>query len=134
MGRTLSQSGEMMLVDVVRLRRSGAKIPDVETKVASGVRGHLFFESPMRLGRAALHREPYGKGPELLPPLANAVLTKIDGDSMLIVGTETHSLNAIDGKYPQSWWCRLVKDGPCDARGPNPVTEASAERRSFAPA
>jgi len=112
-----------MLVSVVRLRRLGETLPPDELKKAASFRGHLFITrwrrevstggEPMGLVyRATLHEDDDDALPHLLPSLQQAFVSKIKHDGLLVSGIETHSLEAPDARYKQTWWCRLVGRTP----------------------
>jgi hypothetical protein len=116
-----------VLVDVVRLRRHGEKLPAEEIAVTRPVRGELTLSS-----RNAT-RSPDGSGHllvtsamlarsgttfELLPGLTDVHVTRLRDDSMVIVGREIVTGSAhTSWQGPQAWWCRLVRDGSA----PEPV-------------
>ena len=113
-----------MLVDVVPMRRDGAKMPQEELRLATPVRGHLSLKRvPWRRSYAphldmvptvfaGLHPDPAGKEPTLLPALREARIERVSGDSLIVTGIHTHGGYMREVDYPQAWWCRLASTGP----------------------
>jgi len=109
-----------MLVDVVRLRRAGVRLPPEEVKQATPLRGQLQlgmersaayyrvkYTAPLLAGVLRLDKTEWA-----LPPLCSARVMKINSRGMLIVGLEELS---IDGgrhfdRVRQAWWVRVVNE------------------------
>ena len=57
-------------------------------------------------------REPDGNPPvEVCQGLYEPTVTKIRGDSILIVGDEWRSRFDTRAPYRQAWWCRVLRGG-----------------------
>lgn len=99
-----------MHVEVVRLRERGVKLS--REALAAPVAGCLAMRY-WTLKNAHEHREVcevtlrvgYSpQNPEMIPPLQDARVSKIDANGMVIVGTER-----VDRvQFPQAWWCRPI--------------------------
>lgn len=98
-----------MLVEVVVLRREGAKIPRGE--LAAARRGWLRLDSANIAGaqslHAALHASRSRGAPPIIQGLSHARVRKIDERGMLIYGLEAEA----DGgpgaqRWLQAWYCR----------------------------
>jgi len=94
-----------MLVEMVRLRRGGAKLKPDEVRSATPVRGELSVyvqrgtvQASMLLGNT---RE------DEVPPLESPRITRMKGSSFLLVGIERIAYRKEIQLYPQAWWCRL---------------------------
>ncbi len=104
-----------MLVDVIRMRREGARIPSETLKAATPVRGHLSVVSRMSRSRRqdsvmlALLLDVTSKLEEVLPPLDEVRLTALRGDEFVLQGFEEvlRGRRLVDNCV-QSWWCKLV--------------------------
>lgn len=105
-----------VLVDVVRMRRQGVKLPREEVRTALPVRGELQI-SACRPGYFAGQANPPllaglvepGTCSWALPPLDGAQVTRIYGPHLIIVGIEERVVTAKRvEKYRQAWWCRIV--------------------------
>lgn len=105
-----------MLVDVIKLRFHGEKRPRADIRADVPVRGELQLDVGRPGWHAGQKRPPQLAGLVVpggvewaLPPLDEAWVRKIRGNSMLIIGTEEirRDRRTVD-LYPQSWWCRLV--------------------------
>lgn len=108
-----------MLVDVVRLRFEGKKLPREAVLATAPIRGYLRIYS-WRLGTSeawklvwtasvsATDDEPHTP---TLPSLNYARVTRIEGDSIVIVGQESTGYLGAEPIYPQAWWCRVVNGG-----------------------
>jgi hypothetical protein len=96
-----------MLVDVITLRRNGEKIPRDELQAATPVRGHLRLVAAY----AELSNEPIGAGGfhgQLLRPLLDAQVRKIDHRGLLIVGVERIDPQHLGIYLRQAWFARPV--------------------------
>lgn len=111
-----------MFVDVIRLRRAGAKLSDADVKIAVPVRGHLCnwsYTAGYRTGKAvrvdAVTRTATGdaSGSPLLPPPHHFRVTRFKGFGMVLVGLEEIGTrrNHIE-EYPQAWFCRPAFGAP----------------------
>lgn len=92
-----------MLVDVVELRLTGMKLERDELKPA--VRGELTIDN----GDAYLHGPGLNHHVSvLLPSLRSCQVTRIRGESMIIIGTQDRTGSWETARHPQAWWCRAV--------------------------
>ena len=109
---------QRMLVDVVCLRRDGAKLQPEELRAAKPVRALLTIDTAtLGLPRAAsegprsevawLWRPQLSGNPRAIDALACAQVSRVGGDGLLVVGVESRG-NGPD--HPQAWWCRVVLD------------------------
>jgi hypothetical protein len=103
-----------MLVDVVRMRAGGQRLPNDAVKAMRPIRGHLVISTE------AL-RDPHGAtlplttatlggsgGVELLPALHDASVTRMSGNAFIVSGHELFVPEAgASERRAQSWWCRL---------------------------
>lgn len=119
-----------MLVDVVRLRHEGKKLPKEAVLAAAPLRGYLRIYS-WRLATSeattlvwSASISSYDEIPytPALPCLESARVTRIQGNDMIIVGKERPGYLDAGPTYPQAWWCRLVRDGATDSPPPPPST------------
>jgi hypothetical protein len=105
-----------MLVDVVCLRRDGAKLPPEEVRAAKPVRRLLTIDT-MTPGSpspesarlcsdvARLWRCENADSAEPVDGLECASVSRIGGDGLLVVGVECRSNSS---GHPQAWWCRVI--------------------------
>ena len=113
-----------MLVDVVAMRAAGVKLPAAQVKAAAPVRGRLSIETkpwretwqphlqPTDTTFAHLHDplEDDPLEPQVLAPLREARVTRMVGDTFVIVGLERHGIDDLRAKdLPQAWLCRVVR-------------------------
>lgn len=108
-----------MLVDVVLLRHHGAKL--AREALAPAVRGDLVLErrkgAPLRDGTygyemAVVARLVDGAGGDVLEPIDDAYVTRVRGDSLIVIGTERPQLAGtafVPQSYLQAWACRLAQ-------------------------
>ena len=107
-----------MLVDVVALRRDGAKLPRDVVLAATPIRGHLRIQTfragphrapdiPAETVQALLTEDPGATWPCLLS-LAQVRITSLQGLSFVVVGTEQVGHPTLGRRKPQAWWCRAV--------------------------
>jgi hypothetical protein len=98
-----------MLVEVVVLRRKGAKIP--REALGEPRRGWLRLDSANIAGvqslHAALHASRSRGAPPVIQGLSHARVRKIDERGMLIYGLEAEGHGGPGAqRWPQAWWCR----------------------------
>jgi len=108
-----------MLCDVVQLRHEGVRRDRGELRGVVPVRGHLQLGKG-RPGWYAGQRDARllagvvlpGEMHWALPPLDEARVKTISGDSIIITGIEeiVRTSRQTD-RYRQSWWCCLVRGG-----------------------
>lgn len=112
-----------MLVDVVRLRQNGNKLPPDVVKGAGPVRGRLTIRAepwrerwtpnaPAVLTTFAYLKTPRGDDPlveSLLPALRMAHVKTMADDAFVVLGLErtSHEIGR-EVDCPQAWWCRLA--------------------------
>lgn len=105
-----------MLVDVVRLRHEGKKLPKEAVLAAKPLRGYLRLYS-WRLGTESAWKLVWSANVSstddaphtpALPSLDSARVTRIEGQDIIIVGEERPGYLGTGPAYPQAWWCRLV--------------------------
>lgn len=106
-----------MLVDVTLLRRNGIKLERHELDLP--VRGDLVIKprrgAPLADGTSGSHlvveaalRD--GAGKDALHPLRDVVVTRMAGDTMVLIGTEVHAGTMSSSmQVPQAWACTLVR-------------------------
>lgn len=98
-----------MLVEVVVLRRNGAKIPREE--LGAPRRGWLRLDSANIAGvqglHAALHASRSRGAPSIIQGLSHAKVRKIDERGMLIYGLEAEAHGGPAAtRWLQAWYCR----------------------------
>jgi hypothetical protein len=107
-----------VLVDVVRLRDRGTRLPREQLWSVSPIRGELQLNSARPGCNAGKREAPLlaglvapGSSEWVLPPLDRAQVRKIRNDSMLIVGLEEIPRHNNRGHelVPQAWWVRVLK-------------------------
>lgn len=112
-----------MLVDVVFLRRDGAKRPRAEVKAAQPLRAELTvrtFEFSA-LAELSFPWAPTGHGTKRLS-LAECRLRQMQGSSFVLVGVETCGFAWQEKQQPQAWWCRVAAaEGACEPVQPAPL-------------
>jgi hypothetical protein len=106
-----------MLVDVTRMRDHGERLSVARLKTAAVVRGHLgvFVRRDMHRGRDVVCAmlEGDSAGDFRLPVLDHMRLTRMRGESFVLVGFEEVHQRKTSDVFPQAWWCRVV----CEATG-----------------
>ncbi len=105
-----------MLVEVIRLRHLGAKLP--KDQLGQPVRGSLELEpqpgAPLANGTAGSHLVVFASlrdaaGSDLLPPLRDVIVTRVRGDSLVLLGLEVRAGPMRSSSATlQAWACRLV--------------------------
>jgi hypothetical protein len=122
-----------MLVDVVCLRRMGARLPRDEVRNAPPIRGVLSVASSHGVNASgrwrATHAQLHVSSVALLPHLVDAVVTKIEGNSFLIAGSEVICKPGPGASFQsrQTWWCRLVPGRAPDQGAPSNQAPAPAD-------
>lgn len=112
-----------MLVDVVRMRDDGVKLPGDVVRSTPPVRGRLVIVTVPWRAISMPHLErtdttfvrllqvplptSADEGPLLLPELRDGRFRKWDGQQGVIVGIETNYAKTVDCDRAQAWWCRL---------------------------
>lgn len=103
-----------MEVEVIRLRREGVRISVDELRRTTPIRGSLTVMSRLGHGNekvitaTLVSDKPW---PAVLPVLDHARLTKLRGEQFILIGFEEVDLRRRQvGVFPQSWWCRIVRD------------------------
>lgn len=99
----------MLLCEVYLLRdHLGKRLPGVRVEEIGPVRGFLLFEERFRRFTAYLFQAA-DKRAYVLTPLERACVKTINGEGLLIVGTEITSRgskpNSRTFGHRQSWWC-----------------------------
>src|SRR5258706_14535877 len=107
-----------MLVDVVCLRRDGAKLPSEEVRAAKPVRRLLTIDT-VAVGRrsaesdrfrsvvAQLWRCEFSDTAEPADGLECAQVSRVGGDGLLVIGVESRGSGP---GHPQAWWGRGIID------------------------
>ena len=112
-----------MLVDVTRMRNHGERLSVAQLKATAPVRGHLGV-----FVRRDLHRgcdvvcallEGDSAGQFRLPVLDHMRLTRMRGESFVLVGFEEVQQRRTSDVFPQAWWCRVV----CEAIGESALAD-----------
>jgi hypothetical protein len=109
----IGRQDSRMLVEVVRLRRDGAKLPPEEVRAAKPLRGLLTIDavtvgSPRVVSDLArLWRHPDTDDSETVDGLECARVSRVGGDVLLVVGFERRRDNP---GHLQAWWCRVIVD------------------------
>lgn len=104
-----------MLVDVVCLRNKGVKRGREEVLLTRPVRGDLTLHAPCKLHMArprpaAELLSGDGIGRHVLPPLDPARVSRIRGESFVVVGVEEYEgVGKVRLRFAQAWWCRPVR-------------------------
>lgn len=104
-----------MLVDVVRMRIRGRKLPADEVRASKPTRGRLWISKLAPVAhdtkRELVASLLNGGDFSALPQLVNARVTSIRNGQLVVVGYEdargdsTHRPGQL---VPQAWWCRVV--------------------------
>ena len=90
-----------MIVDVVQLRANGEKLTAEDVAQRLALRGNLLISG----GQAYLLDLAKNSIVQILQPLADAVVTKVRDQSVIVVGMQ----RVATGEHrPQAWWCRVV--------------------------
>lgn len=102
-------------VDVVRLRKAGAKLDSQAVKSATPLRAVLSISTfngfdqhaqPVRSTSAQLLDDDG----QVLSTMERAEDTHMAGDAFVVSGIECHAPAVGAGeRWPQSWWCRVVR-------------------------
>ena len=108
-----------MWVDVIRLRRDGARLPQAQLRDATPLRacltvdtmttgGPLAGDADVAYAQVARLWQPgrTTQAPRVLDNLEFAQVRRVGGDALLVIGVENHDGAAA----PQAWWCRIVMD------------------------
>ena len=103
-----------MLVDVIRLRIEGRKIPRGELAGVQAVRGELTivsaYDAHRGKGQSVAHLVD-SDTQTLLPSLDQVRITRLRGSDFVLSGIETIEHRRKDFEhYPQAWWCKIVPD------------------------
>jgi hypothetical protein len=120
--RVASETGEdLMLVDVVKMRAAGKKLPPQEVKAAPAIRARLLIKTrpwreawapnvPMELTTFASLFDHLDDDPIAQPlmQLRQAHVNSLDGNGFVIVGLERSGPENHERDDAQAWWCRLV--------------------------
>ena len=111
-----------MLIDLVLMRCEGVKRPRDAILAAVPMRGLLrisTFRAGVRAapGIPAVQTSVALERLDGLPgaPLASmgeARVTRLTGDTIIIVGLESHGHPTLGRPLPQAWWCRMVRTAP----------------------
>lgn len=99
------------MVDIVELRAGGRKLPKAQVERADPKRGHLAIRSHQnkdasRIADGLVTAAVFVVGLRTMG-LDQARVTKMDGDSFVIVGLEAGE--AMYQQQAQAWWCRVVR-------------------------
>lgn len=94
-----------MLVEMVRLRRSGAKLKHDEVRAATPIRGELSVYVHRGAVLASMLVDNHHA--DEIPPLEAPRITRMKGSSFLLVGVERVHHRQETEHYPQAWWYRL---------------------------
>ena len=103
-----------MLVDVVCMRKDGAKLQSSVTRAAVPVRGQLAIETRLWRQSWCPHKsmEPTTlarltrESKDVLPSLHHAHVRTLRDDEFVVVGIETVGETYRPLEWPQAWWCR----------------------------
>lgn len=111
-----------MLVEMVMLRHGGAKLTREQLRARTPVRGELSLFERRQIRMASVL--PEGKRlPDTIPTLEEPLLTRIRGESFVLVGYESFHVRGETKRYAQAWWCRLPGARvPEDLVSPEPVS------------
>lgn len=111
-----------MLVEMVMLRARGEKLSREQLRTCAPVRGNLSMFERRRIRMAAVL--PDGPCvPESFPTLEEPRLTRIRGESFVLVGYESFHARGETKRYRQAWWCRLPGARvPADLSPPQPAS------------
>ena len=112
-----------MLVDVTRMRNHGERLSIAQLKTTAVVRGHLgvFVRRDLHRGCDVVCAMLEGDlaGQFRLPVLDHMRLTRMRGESFVLVGFEEVHQRRTSDVFPQAWWCRVV----CEATGESALAD-----------
>jgi hypothetical protein len=94
-----------MLVEMVRLRHGGGKLPRETVLASTPMRGELTVEVRDGVVRAILL--PDAKLPDDMPVLQDCRMTRLRGSSLVLVGRVLTSRRRGAALVEQAWWCWL---------------------------
>ena len=115
-----------MLIEMVKLRQSGRKCSSEEVHARVPVRGQLsIYMKRETLMASVLPEKPQ---PYDIPFLEEPRITRLRGDSFVLVGYEQVNARRAGARHPQAWWCRLP-GGPARPNLPLDATLGREERR-----
>lgn len=104
-----------MLVDVVPMRSAGRRLPREQLRSHVPLRGELQIVMVRSFGQrsclASLVR-PGSIIDQLLPRLEQVQITRLSGESFVLVGIEDGGYRKVARPFRQSWWCRAVGSAP----------------------
>jgi hypothetical protein len=101
-----------MVVDVVRMRFKGAKVPRDRLRAIPPVRGELAIFK--RYDHWAQRHVPVAslqdgsRMADVLPALDSVRILQLSGPQFVLVGDEASSIRKSGVVYRQAWWCRVV--------------------------
>ncbi len=109
-----------MRVEVVQLRLKGEKLARESIKAATPVIGELTVRSRLGPGKEVVFIAVLADEVRfelLLPALDHVRLTRMSGDSFILVGIEESGVtHRVFKTFPQAWWCRPALTDPEPAR------------------
>ena len=112
-----------MLVDVTRMRNHGERLSIAQLKTTAVVRGHLgvFVRRDLHRGCDVVCAMLEGAlaGQFHLPVLDHMRMTRMRGESFVLVGFEEVQQRRTSDVFPQAWWCRVV----CEATGESALAD-----------
>ena len=104
-----------MEVTVIKLRELGRKLPEERVRAEPPLRGHLEIahwhlknHTEDRIVKELVLKTAPTATCAPTARLVNAQQTRLKGDDMVYVGTET----VAGVVYAQAWWCRLAPQRP----------------------
>ena len=101
-----------MIVDVVRMRFKGAKVPRDRLRAIPPVRGELaIFKRYDHWAKRHVSVASLQAGPrmaDVLPALDSVRILQLSGPQFVLVVDEASSIRKSEVVYRQAWWCRVV--------------------------
>ena len=127
-----------MLVDVTPLRQRGEKLPRDLVLQTPPVRGHLrltsgrpgYYHRGQRDAKMLAGLVTPGTSQWALPPLDMAVVKRIEGAHMIILGIEEIVSGRNTESFRQAWWVRVLDSS---ASGYSPPDGAKQPTSSASP-
>ena len=101
-----------MLVDVIFLRREGAKLPREDILAASPRRALLRahrYGSALTVQLLPVTDELIAPGTHI-PALHEAKLQRLSGQDIVLIGLEFVGMYHERRQVPQAWWCKVLPD------------------------
>lgn len=98
-----------MRVTVVEMRATGMKLSEAELAEATVHAGELFIEGYLACLCGGDRPSEWPDHGRLLPALYDARVSKLRGDSFVVVGKYMKDGIHVHATVPQAWWVRLAQ-------------------------